>query len=113
MDEQLDRLSCGAQFYSRAAMALHALDGLPALRDQVSSLALVPQDSVKAFTDIVVLMSTRNLSEGEAYKLIRKTAMNQNKRIVEVAEAILSMSDILRGVTAGGGAAGGGPGGGA
>jgi hypothetical protein len=33
--------------------------------------------------------------------------MNQNKRIVEVAEAILSMSDILRGVTTGGGPAGG------
>ncbi len=49
-----------------------------------------------------LLMSTRNLSEEEAYKLIRKTAMNQNKRIIEVAEAILSMSDILRGVTAGG-----------
>lgn len=54
-----------------------------------------------------LLMSTRNLSEEEAYKLIRKTAMNQNKRIVEVAEAILSMSDILRGVTGGGGTAGG------
>ncbi|WP_109152896.1 nitrate regulatory protein [Azospirillum sp. TSO5] len=54
-----------------------------------------------------LLMSTRNLSEEEAYKLIRKTAMNQNKRIIEVAEAILSMSDILRGVTAAGGAAGG------
>lgn len=53
VDEQLDRLSCGAQFYSRAAIALYALDGLPALRDQVSSLSLVPQDSVKAFTDIV------------------------------------------------------------
>ncbi|KAA0592426.1 hypothetical protein J2848_006233 [Azospirillum lipoferum] len=53
VDEQLDRLSSGAQFYSRVAMALHALDGLPALRGQVSSLALVPQDSVKAFTDIV------------------------------------------------------------
>lgn len=53
VDEQLDRLSSGAQFYSRVAIALHALDGLPALREQVSSLALVPQDSVKAFTDVV------------------------------------------------------------
>ncbi|PWC32933.1 nitrate regulatory protein [Azospirillum sp. TSO35-2] len=52
-----------------------------------------------------LLMSTRNLSEDEAYKLIRKTAMNQNKRIIEVAEAILSMSDILRGLPAGGAAA--------
>lgn len=53
VDEQLHRLSSGAQFYSRVAIALHALDGLPALRGQVSSLALVPQDSVKAFTDII------------------------------------------------------------
>ncbi|WP_042444264.1 nitrate regulatory protein [Azospirillum sp. B510] len=53
VDEQLDRPGSGAQFYTRVAIALHALDGLAALRAQVSSLALVPQDSVKAFTDIV------------------------------------------------------------
>ncbi|MET0547221.1 MAG: nitrate- and nitrite sensing domain-containing protein [Caulobacterales bacterium] len=43
-----------------------------------------------------LLMSTRQLSEPDAYALMRKTAMNQHKRLFEVAEAILSMADILK-----------------
>jgi AmiR/NasT family two-component response regulator len=43
-----------------------------------------------------ILMSSRRLSEKDAYTLIRQTAMNQNKRIIEVAEAILSMADLLK-----------------
>lgn len=43
-----------------------------------------------------LLMRTRRLSEKDAYTLIRQTAMNQNKRIIEVAEAILSMADLLK-----------------
>ncbi|WP_051341238.1 nitrate regulatory protein [Azospirillum halopraeferens] len=42
-----------------------------------------------------LLMSSRGLSERDAYALMRKTAMNQNKRIVQVAEAIVSMAEIL------------------
>lgn len=45
-----------------------------------------------------VLMSSRGLSEENAYKLMRKVAMNQNKRIVDGAEAILSTADISRGL---------------
>ncbi len=43
-----------------------------------------------------ILMSARQLSEQDAYTLMRKTAMNQHKRIYEVAEAIISMADILK-----------------
>jgi hypothetical protein len=43
-----------------------------------------------------LLMHTRRLSEKDAYTLIRHTAMNQNKRLIEVAEAILSMADLLK-----------------
>jgi hypothetical protein len=43
-----------------------------------------------------LLMHTRRLSEKDAYTLIRQTAMNQNKRIIEVAEAIISMADLLK-----------------
>jgi AmiR/NasT family two-component response regulator len=42
-----------------------------------------------------LLMSSRNLSEQEAYTLLRKTAMNQHKRMAEVAYAVLGMADIL------------------
>lgn len=45
-----------------------------------------------------VLMGSRGLTEEGAYKLMRKAAMNQNKRIFDVAEAIMSTADILRGL---------------
>jgi AmiR/NasT family two-component response regulator len=43
-----------------------------------------------------LLMRSRRLSEKDAYALLRQTAMNQNKRIVEVAEAIVSVENILQ-----------------
>jgi Nitrate and nitrite sensing/ANTAR domain len=42
-----------------------------------------------------LLMTRRQLSEGEAHKLLRQTAMNQNRRLAEVAQAVLSMADLL------------------
>lgn len=44
-----------------------------------------------------ILMNTRNLSEADAYSLLRSTAMNQNRRIVEVAEALITASSLLGG----------------
>jgi hypothetical protein len=43
-----------------------------------------------------ILMRSRRLSEKDAYTLLRQTAMGQNKRIFEVAEAIISMADIFK-----------------
>ncbi len=43
-----------------------------------------------------ILMRSRRLSEKDAYTLLRQTAMSQNKRIFEVAEAIVSMADIFK-----------------
>lgn len=42
-----------------------------------------------------LLMARRQLSEGDAHKLLRQTAMNQNRRLVDVAEAVLAMADLL------------------
>ncbi len=42
-----------------------------------------------------LLMARRQLSEGEAHKLLRQTAMNQNRRLAEVAQAVLDMADLL------------------
>jgi len=42
-----------------------------------------------------LLMAHRQLSEEAAHKTMRQMAMNQNKRLVEVAEAVLAMSDVL------------------
>jgi len=56
MDGKLDPMSCSARFYTRVAYAFRALDSLPGTRDQVSTLALAPQDAVKAFTDVIALL---------------------------------------------------------
>ena len=37
-----------------------------------------------------LLMAHRRLSEDEAHKMLRQTAMNQNRRLVDVAESVLS-----------------------
>ncbi|WP_019832674.1 ANTAR domain-containing response regulator [Sphingomonas sp. PR090111-T3T-6A] len=44
-----------------------------------------------------ILMNSRQLSEPDAYALLRSTAMNQGRRIVEVAEALITASDLLGG----------------
>lgn len=43
-----------------------------------------------------ILMRSRRLSEKDAYTLLRQTAMSQNKRIFDLAEAIISMADIFK-----------------
>jgi len=42
-----------------------------------------------------LLMAHRRLSEEEAHKMLRQTAMSQNRRVVDVAESVLSMAEYL------------------
>jgi response regulator NasT len=42
-----------------------------------------------------VLMKARGLSEDEAYALLRKTAMDQGRKVVDVAEALVTASALL------------------
>jgi len=44
-----------------------------------------------------LLMAHRQLTEDEAHKVLRTMAMNQNRRLVDVAQAILTMADVLPG----------------
>jgi len=43
-----------------------------------------------------LLMKLRDLTEEEAYALMRRTAMNENKKIVEVAQAVLTASEMFK-----------------
>lgn len=42
-----------------------------------------------------ILMKTRGLTEPDAYTLLRKTAMNQNRRIAEIAESLILAAGLL------------------
>lgn len=44
-----------------------------------------------------ILMHTRGLSEDEAYALLRRTAMNQSKRIAAIAESLVVAASMLGG----------------
>lgn len=43
----------------------------------------------------VILMKSRGLSEDEAYALMRKTAMNQNRKITEIAQSLIMAAGLL------------------
>jgi response regulator NasT len=43
-----------------------------------------------------VLMKAKQLSEGEAYALLRKTAMNENKKIAEIAQSVLTAAELFK-----------------
>lgn len=42
-----------------------------------------------------ILMTTRGISEKDAYALLRKTAMNQNRKISEIAESLITAAGLL------------------
>jgi response regulator NasT len=43
-----------------------------------------------------ILMKAKNISEEAAYALLRKTAMNENKKIAEVAQSVITASELLK-----------------
>src|SRR3977135_4026468 len=43
-----------------------------------------------------ILMKRKTLSEESAYALLRKTAMNENKKIAEVAQAVITAQELFK-----------------
>ena len=41
-------------------------------------------------------MRARGLSEDEAYKLMRKTAMDQGRKVIDVATSLVTAADLLQ-----------------
>ncbi|WP_187969509.1 ANTAR domain-containing response regulator [Aquibium microcysteis] len=42
-----------------------------------------------------ILMKSRGMSEEDAYALLRKTAMNQNRKLADVAQSLVTAADLL------------------
>ena len=43
-----------------------------------------------------ILMKAKNLTEETAYAMLRKTAMNENKKIAEVAQAVITTAELFK-----------------
>ena len=67
------------------------------LRDELESVRTELADRKSVDEAKRLLMKRRGLTEDEAYALLRRTAMSQNCRIVDVAGSILMAADLLPG----------------
>jgi two-component system, response regulator / RNA-binding antiterminator len=43
-----------------------------------------------------ILMNAKNLTEDAAYALLRKTAMNESKKIADVAQSVVTAAELLK-----------------
>jgi two-component system, response regulator / RNA-binding antiterminator len=43
-----------------------------------------------------ILMKAKQISEEEAYALLRRTAMNENRKIAEVAQSVVTAAELLK-----------------
>jgi response regulator NasT len=43
-----------------------------------------------------MLMKAKNLTEDEAYALLRKTAMNENRKIAEIAQSVITAAEMFK-----------------
>jgi len=43
-----------------------------------------------------ILMKAKDLTEEQAYALLRKSAMNENKKIAEVAQSVITAAELFR-----------------
>src|SRR5437660_8267205 len=43
-----------------------------------------------------ILMKAKNLTEQDAYSLLRRTAMNENKKIADVAQSVITAAELLK-----------------
>jgi response regulator NasT len=43
-----------------------------------------------------ILMKAKNLTEEQAYALMRKTAMNENKKIADVAQSVITAAELFK-----------------
>jgi response regulator NasT len=43
-----------------------------------------------------ILMKAKNLTEENAYALLRKTAMNENRKIAEVAQSVITAAELFK-----------------
>lgn len=67
-----------------------------ALRDELERTRVVLHERKIVERAKGILMETRKLSEDEAYGALRKLAMDQNKRLAEVAKHLISFAKLLK-----------------
>jgi response regulator NasT len=78
-------------------MAVSRFNAFDRLRRELDAARSELADRKRIDRAKAILMRSRGLSEPDAYALLRRTAMNKNKRIVDIAEGLIVAAGLLDG----------------
>ena len=78
-------------------LAVRRFNAFAGLRAELDEARTALADRKKIERAKIILMESRKMTEADAYALIRSTAMNQGRRIADVADAIVTAADLLGG----------------
>jgi len=78
-------------------LAVRRFSAFAGLRAELEEARTALADRKKIERAKIILMESRKMNEADAYALIRSTAMNQGRRIADVADAIVTAADLLGG----------------
>ena len=76
-------------------LAIRRFNAFAALRNELAEARTELAERKVIDRAKAILMKNRNLSEGDAYALLRKTAMNQSRKLADVAQALITASELL------------------
>lgn len=66
------------------------------LKDELESTKLQLEDRKAIDRAKAIVMKVKSIPEEQAYAMMRKTAMNENKKIADVARSIITAAELLR-----------------
>jgi len=78
-------------------MAISRFNAVERMRRELEEAQSKLADRVAIDRAKGIIMRAKGLSEEQAYQLLRKTAMNQSRRIAQVAESLVMASSLLGG----------------
>jgi len=77
-------------------MAVSRFNAFSQLRDELDRAKQELEDRKLIERAKGILMNERGLSEEAAYNLLRKAAMNENRRVAEVAQSVVTAARLLK-----------------
>ncbi len=77
-------------------MAISRFGAFKQLRDELDQARQALEERKTVERAKGILMQERKLTEEAAYALLRKAAMNENRRVVEIAEALITAAGLLK-----------------
>jgi response regulator NasT len=76
-------------------MAIHRFNAFARLTRELEEARTALEDRKIVDRAKSILMKSRGLDEAGAYALLRKTAMNQNRKIVDIAQSLVTAAGLL------------------